>query len=59
MNDPKYTINEYYGFASWYEGQLDGEIQSSGWTIRNDVQANEVFGDGSMPDSGADPKEEL
>ena len=25
-NNPAYKINEYYGFASWFEGQLDGEI---------------------------------
>jgi len=21
-----YQMNEYYGFSSWFEGQLDGEI---------------------------------
>jgi putative AlgH/UPF0301 family transcriptional regulator len=42
-NDPRYKINEYYGFASWFEGQLDGEIQSGGWTMRNNCRANEVF----------------
>ena len=43
-NKIRYQINEYYGFASWFDGQLDGEIESGGWTIRNDVVAEEVFG---------------
>lgn len=41
----KYIINEYYGFASWFEGQLDGEVQAGGWKLRNDAKASEVFAD--------------
>ena len=25
-NNPNFQIREYYGYASWFEGQLDGEI---------------------------------
>lgn len=43
--NPQYQIREYWGFASWFEGQLDGEIQSGGWELRNNVTAEEVFRD--------------
>ena len=31
------------GFASWFEGQLDGEIQSGGWDLTNRVAADDVW----------------
>ena len=42
-SDPAYKINTYMGYASWFEGQLDGEIQSGGWELRNNCRAEEVF----------------
>lgn len=44
-NNPEYQIREYWGYASWFEGQLDGEIQAGGWNLRNDLTAEEVFKD--------------
>jgi putative AlgH/UPF0301 family transcriptional regulator len=43
--DPNTQIREYMGYASWFEGQLDGEIQSGGWELRNNCKASEVFDD--------------
>jgi putative AlgH/UPF0301 family transcriptional regulator len=42
-NNAAYKIREYMGFASWFEGQLDGEIQSGGWEMTNRVAAEEVW----------------
>ena len=34
----EYTIREYHGYASWFQGQLEGEIRNSeGWAIENQV----------------------
>ena len=39
----QYSIIEFHGFASWFEGQLDGEVQNGGWTIDNNYTADAVF----------------
>lgn len=41
--DPATVVREYRGFASWFTGQLDGEVLNNDWTYRNDVTAREVF----------------
>ena len=45
IGDPDYKVYEYLGYASWFEGQLDGEIEHNSWILRNDCTAEEVFGD--------------
>ena len=42
-NNPEYHINDYYGYASWFNGQLDGELRHHDWTWHNDVTAAQIF----------------
>ncbi len=37
-------IYEYYGFASWFEGQLDGEIFAGVWSVsKTPIKPEDVF----------------
>ena len=38
-----YKLREFVGFASWFDGQLDGEVQAGGWRIKNNISPIEVF----------------
>ena len=41
---PGARVETFYGRASWFDGQLDGEIRNGDWTWRNeDVSADMVF----------------
>jgi len=42
---PETKWRVYKGFASWFEGQLDGEILNNHWTLRNNTTAEEIFSD--------------
>lgn len=44
-NDPSFKIFEYYGYAAWFGGQLDGELRNDDWSWENGVTADDVFGD--------------
>jgi len=41
--NPNTVFREFKGYASWFTGQLDGEVLNNDWTYRNDVTAQEVF----------------
>lgn len=44
LNDPEYIVHQYYGYASWFSGQLEGEIRNAnGWEYTNDVEHDDVF----------------
>lgn len=43
--DPNYKINEYYGHASWFDGQLDGELRHNDWTWHNNATSEMIFQD--------------
>jgi len=36
-------VATFYGYAAWFDGQLDGEIRNQDWTWSNDGTANLVF----------------
>eukprot|EP00467_Chlorarachnion_reptans_P005216 CAMPEP_0114505620 /NCGR_PEP_ID=MMETSP0109-20121206/10956_1 /TAXON_ID=29199 /ORGANISM="Chlorarachnion reptans, Strain CCCM449" /LENGTH=502 /DNA_ID=CAMNT_0001684083 /DNA_START=206 /DNA_END=1714 /DNA_ORIENTATION=+ len=36
-------VESFYGFAAWFQGQLDGEIRNEDWTWTNDASADLVF----------------
>ncbi|KRX01679.1 F-box domain [Pseudocohnilembus persalinus] len=43
-DNPNYTIKKYYGYASWFSGQLDGEIRNgNGWQHTNLVTPDHVL----------------
>lgn len=44
-DNPVYVVKEYYGYAAWFGGQLDGELRRSraAWTIHNDTTFDKIF----------------
>lgn len=43
-NNPDYIVREYKGYASWFSGQLDGEIlNGQGWEHTNVVIPRDVL----------------
>ena len=44
-NNPDFVVREYYGYAAWFGGQLDGELRRSraAWTIENNVTFANIF----------------
>lgn len=43
IEDPQYIVRKYNGYASWFTGQLDGEVLNNDWTFSNTVTATDVF----------------
>ena len=44
-NNPNSIVREFQGYASWFTGQLDGEVLNNDWTYTNAATAAEVFSD--------------
>eukprot|EP00828_Plagiopyla_frontata_P020897 TRINITY_DN2689_c0_g1_i1.p1 TRINITY_DN2689_c0_g1~~TRINITY_DN2689_c0_g1_i1.p1 ORF type:complete len:301 (+),score=32.01 TRINITY_DN2689_c0_g1_i1:379-1281(+) len=43
-DDSNYTIKQFQGYASWFTGQLEGEIKNAhGWLYTNEITANQIF----------------
>mmetsp|Transcript_4530 Transcript_4530/g.8848 ORF Transcript_4530/g.8848 Transcript_4530/m.8848 type:complete len:122 (-) Transcript_4530:254-619(-) len=36
-------VEAFYGYAAWFDGQLDGEIRNADWTWTNEASADLVF----------------
>lgn len=36
-------VEAFYGYAAWFDGQLDGEIRNEDWTWTNEAPAGLVF----------------
>lgn len=43
--NPQYKINDYYGYAAWFDGQLDGELRHNDWSWHNNAAADQIFTD--------------
>lgn len=42
--DPRYIIHDYHGYASWFAGQLEGEIHNGdSWTFSNEITAEDIL----------------
>lgn len=44
-NSTTHKVRKYMGYASWYTGQLDGELRSEDWSLNNNITAQDVFTD--------------
>jgi len=50
---PGARVETFYGYATWFDGQLDGEIHNEDWTWTNNVPTELVFpvrGEGKVED---------
>jgi putative AlgH/UPF0301 family transcriptional regulator len=43
IGNQNFRIKEYYGYAAWFEGQLDGELSSNDWTLSNSTTIEEIL----------------
>jgi putative AlgH/UPF0301 family transcriptional regulator len=41
--NPNRIVREFYGYASWFEGQLDGELFNDDWTLTNGITALQIL----------------
>lgn len=41
-------VREYFGYAAWFGGQLDGELRNSDWDFTNSVTADDIFTDDTI-----------
>lgn len=41
--NPNRRVKEFFGYASWFEGQLDGELFNEDWVLTNGITAQEIL----------------